>query len=276
MNNKLISLQSPLPTCLQLDHHVNNLRQQQQKQSLVSLFHVHQRSFFTCLPFNNNNPTTLSSVSSSCSVLDNDDSSSLNLLSCSTDDDDVRIVAVVGEGAISPLKIASWTNVLLHTAERLKWVDENYEMLVFTDDVLESDAALQKELTSANILLIISVTKQESVEWIQRYSRNIPNIVCFDSSPVLQNKLGGSFVPTEVKGSSHSHTPIYNILVSPNGEFPNETEKQRLVSALDRCCIKEWELFDVDNSQCNDPPLGLPEGSRLHTTVMAKTEFDDI
>ncbi|GJW16439.1 violaxanthin de-epoxidase, chloroplastic [Tanacetum coccineum] len=66
------------------------------------------------------------------------------------------------------------------------------------------------------------------------------------------------------------------VLVSPNGEYPNETEKDRLVSALDRCCIKEWELFDVDNCQCNDPPLGLPEGSRLHTTVKAKTKFVDI
>ncbi|GKA99498.1 violaxanthin de-epoxidase, chloroplastic [Tanacetum coccineum] len=56
------------------------------------------------------------------------------------------------------------------------------------------------------------------------------------------------------------------VLVSPNGEYPNETEKQRLVSALDRCCIKEWELFDVDNCECSGPPLGLPEGSRLHTT----------
>nr|GEZ54787.1 violaxanthin de-epoxidase, chloroplastic [Tanacetum cinerariifolium] len=139
-------------------------------------------SFFPCLPYNNNNnptTTTLCSVSSSSSVLNNDD-------------DDVRIVAIVGEGAISPLKSASWTNVLLHTADRLKWVNESYEMLVFTDDVLESNAALQKELTSANILLIVSLTKQESVEWIQSYSRNIRNIVCFDSSPVLQNKLGGS------------------------------------------------------------------------------------
>ncbi|GJR75088.1 violaxanthin de-epoxidase, chloroplastic [Tanacetum coccineum] len=59
------------------------------------------------------------------------------------------------------------------------------------------------------------------------------------------------------------------ILVSPNGEYTNETEKERLVSALDRCCIKEWELFDVDNCQCNDPPMGLPEGSRFTTTLTA-------
>ncbi|GKE90461.1 violaxanthin de-epoxidase, chloroplastic [Tanacetum coccineum] len=37
----------------------------------------------------------------------------------------------------------------------------------------------------------------------------------------------------------------YAVLVSPNGEYPNETEKERLVSALDRCCIKEWVLFDT-------------------------------
>ncbi|GKF13493.1 violaxanthin de-epoxidase, chloroplastic [Tanacetum coccineum] len=59
------------------------------------------------------------------------------------------------------------------------------------------------------------------------------------------------------------------VLVSPNGEYPNETEKERLVSALDRCCIKEWELFDVDNCQCNDPPLGLREGSHFTTTLTA-------
>nr|GEV15618.1 ubiquitin carboxyl-terminal hydrolase 26 [Tanacetum cinerariifolium] len=182
--NNVISLRSP--HTFRHDHlhyhHVNN-NIRQQKQSLVSLFHLHQTSFFICLPFNiKNNPTTtttLSSVSSSSSsVLDNDDPSSLNLLSCSSDadNDEVRIVAVLGEGAISPLKSASWTNVLLHTTDRLKWVDENNEMLVFTDNVLESNAAIQKELTSASILLIVSVMKQDSVEWIQRYSQNIPSI----------------------------------------------------------------------------------------------------
>ena len=35
--------------------------------------------------------------------------------------------------------------------------------------------------------------------------------------------------------------------MSPNGEYPNESEKGSLVSALDIFCIKEWELFDVDN-----------------------------
>ncbi|KAK9077686.1 hypothetical protein SSX86_006023 [Deinandra increscens subsp. villosa] len=459
--------------------------------------------------------------------------------SCSTEPHNVvnhvRIVAVVGEGALSPLKSASWLDVMSHTAERLKWIDDEYEMLVYTDNITKSDPNvqnLQKVLSTANILLIVSVTKPESVEWIQRYSQNIPNIVCFDSSPALVNKLGGSLVPVEkqsgiftkfnkktketkelaqtiseawvrhnsddirfclliivnayikpvpvlknlraqgfstlncmvkncgrqvlnclldpncrkalqclnqcspvdqvcnyqciasyespileefslcvlqkhncldldakipekpyvppmvnFRGEMLSHemaedlfvgwlgdldwswrvvagqNPAYDqfpcqyqlfyrgkargsfwyepvfqvktldgklvwrrrkyrvkrgkvagtfhfsvldngvvsneywtivdvsedfswglfhytgaarvagqsytgaVLVSPNGEYPNEKEKERLVSALDRCCIKEWELFDVDNCSCEDPPLGLPEGSRLHTTV---------
>lgn len=444
-------------------------------------------------------------------------------------------MAVVGEGALSPLKSASWLDVMLHTAERLKWVDEEYEMLVYTDNILKSDTPVQnleRDLMTASILLIVSVTKQDSVEWIQRYSQNIPNIVCFDSSPALENKLGGSFVPREKKSTifsklnkktketvelaqtiseawvrhnsddirfciliiinsyikpvpilknlraqgfstlncmvkncgrqvlnclldpncrkalqclnqcspvdqvcnyqciasyespileefslcvlqkhncldldakipekpyvppmvnfqgkilSHEmaedlflgwlgkldwswrvvagqnpaydqfpcqyqlfyrgkargsfwYEPVFQVktldgklvwrrrkyrvkrgkvagtfyfsvldngvvsneywtivdvsedfswglfhysgaarvagqsytgavLVSPNGEYPSEIEKERLNSALGRCCIKEWELFDVDNCSCKDPPLGLPEGSRLHTTV---------
>ncbi|GFY87164.1 violaxanthin de-epoxidase-like protein [Actinidia rufa] len=57
------------------------------------------------------------------------------------------------------------------------------------------------------------------------------------------------------------------VLVSPNGEYPNERERLRLGSALDRCGIKEWELFTVDNCSCKDPPLGLPEGSSLHCKI---------
>ncbi|KAI3692618.1 hypothetical protein L6452_32438 [Arctium lappa] len=427
----------------------------------------------------------------------------------------VRIVAVVGEGALSPLKSASWLDVMIHTAERLKWVDDQYEMLVFTDNISKSN---QKELTTAaNILLVVSVTNPEPVEWIRRYSQKIPNVICFDSSPALENKLGGSFVNKKTKETaktiseswirynsddirfcllliinsyikpvpvlknlraqgfstlncmvkncgiqvlnclldpncrkalqclnqcspvdqvcnyqciasyespileefslcilqkhncldldakipekpvvppmvkfrdeplSHEiaedlfigwlgkmewswrvvagqnpaydqfpcqyqlfyrgkakgsfwYEPVFQVktldgklvwrrrkyrvkrgkvvgtfhfsvldngvvsnenwtivdvaddlswglfhysgaarvagqsytgavLVSPNGEYPNDSEKDGLLSALGRCCIKEWELFDVDNCSCSNPPLGLPEGSRLHTTA---------
>nr|XP_043630755.1 violaxanthin de-epoxidase, chloroplastic [Erigeron canadensis] len=174
------------------------------------------------------NPTTLTTYYCHASVLQtNDDggtsysngvtTSSLtseNYSSlCSTDDnnnningEDVRIVGVVGEGAVSPLKSASWLDVMLHTAERLKWVDDTYNMLAFTDNFPQSNALqdLQRELRTANILLVVSVTKPESVDWIQRHSENVPNVICFDSSPTLQNKLGGSFVPREKTGNLFS------------------------------------------------------------------------
>ncbi|KAK2631553.1 hypothetical protein EUGRSUZ_L02754 [Eucalyptus grandis] len=41
----------------------------------------------------------------------------------------------------------------------------------------------------------------ETVKWIERNSRNIQNIISFDSSPGLSNKLGGSVVQTETKGT---------------------------------------------------------------------------
>lgn len=57
------------------------------------------------------------------------------------------------------------------------------------------------------------------------------------------------------------------VLVSPDGAYPDETQRQRLSSALDRCDIKEWELYTVDNFSCQNPPLGLPEGSGLHNKI---------
>lgn len=57
------------------------------------------------------------------------------------------------------------------------------------------------------------------------------------------------------------------VLVSPDGQYPAEREKDRLISALDRCGIKEWELFNVDKCSCEGPPLGLPERSSLHSKI---------
>ncbi|KAJ0098182.1 hypothetical protein Patl1_27629 [Pistacia atlantica] len=120
-------------------------------------------------------------------------------------DTPVRIVAVVGDGSVSPLKCATWQEVMLHTVKRLKWVDEGYEMVVFTDNLSHSSdqtvVNLQKELNHADILLIVAVTDQESVEWIQENSRNVPNIISFDSSLNLLNKLGGTYVHSETKGT---------------------------------------------------------------------------
>ncbi|KAF9618572.1 hypothetical protein IFM89_002267 [Coptis chinensis] len=60
------------------------------------------------------------------------------------------------------------------------------------------------------------------------------------------------------------------VLVSPNGEYPDEIEKEKLISTLEKCGIKEWELYIVDNCSCQDPPLGIPEGSTLHIKIEVK------
>ncbi|CAK9137994.1 unnamed protein product [Ilex paraguariensis] len=93
-------------------------------------------------------------------------------------------------------------------AKRLKWVDEGFEMLVFTDNLLQQNGGtvenLQKELACADILLIVAVTKQDSVKWVQANSQNVPNIICFDSSPIATNKLGGTYIQRETKESIFS------------------------------------------------------------------------
>ncbi|OMO51031.1 hypothetical protein CCACVL1_30060 [Corchorus capsularis] len=78
-------------------------------------------------------------------------------------------------------------------------------MVVFTDNFHQSNEQivmnLQKELLSADILVVVAVKDEDSVKWIQANSRNIPNIIFFESHHDLVNKLGGSYVQSEVKGS---------------------------------------------------------------------------
>ncbi|KAL2521407.1 violaxanthin de-epoxidase-related [Forsythia ovata] len=124
----------------------------------------------------------------------------------------VRIVALVGEGSVSPLKSTPWTEVMCHTAKRLKWVDEGYEMLVFTDNFCQSNdetiGHLREALNLANILMIVAVTNEQPVKWVQANFQVVPNVICFDSSPALTNKLGGSIIQTETKGSIFSKLPL--------------------------------------------------------------------
>lgn len=65
------------------------------------------------------------------------------------------------------------------------------------------------------------------------------------------------------------------VLVSQDGMYPNKSHSERLASALDRCSIKEWELFTVDNCSCQNPPLGLPEGSSLHYQIKVGEDIKD-
>ncbi|EPS71232.1 hypothetical protein M569_03524, partial [Genlisea aurea] len=111
----------------------------------------------------------------------------------------VKIVAIVGAGSVSPIKSTPWYDVMLHTAKKLKWIDEAFEMVVFTDTCHQADDPEMKQhlhhsITSADIILIVAVTDEQSAKWIQLSSRNVKNVVSFDSSPSLSNKLGGSVV----------------------------------------------------------------------------------
>lgn len=66
------------------------------------------------------------------------------------------------------------------------------------------------------------------------------------------------------------------VLVTPDGSYPGEKERERLQSALEKCGIKEWELFAVDNCSCENPPLGIPQGSRLHSRISIIKEQDSV
>jgi hypothetical protein len=46
-----------------------------------------------------------------------------------------------------------------------------------------------------------------------------------------------------------------------------------LASALEKCGIKNWELYMVDNCSCIGAPLGTPERSKLHYQVAPGKEI---
>ncbi|KAL9275657.1 Violaxanthin de-epoxidase, chloroplastic-like protein [Drosera capensis] len=147
----------------------------------------------------------------------------------------VTVVAVVGAGSVSPLKGASWEEVMLHTAERLRWIEESFEMLVFTDNSCRSDDEmtqnLLKKLQLAYVLVVVSVNNPDSVKWIQIHSRNIPNIICFESSSALTNKLGGYLISDQMRGNIFSG--VANISGSMNAKGRTEVI-QTVAEAWDR------------------------------------------
>ncbi|KAH9603246.1 hypothetical protein KSS87_004205 [Heliosperma pusillum] len=152
----------------------------------------------------------------------------------------VKIVSIYGEGSISPLQSTPWQDVLLHTAERLKWIDEDYEMLAFSDNFGETSetmaSSLEKEIAHADILLVVAVTRQETVKWIKDLAQKVANVICFESSPELVNKLGGTFINTEIKGGS------FGKLL----DFPVSKEVKKNTEAVQT--IKEaWERHNSDD-----------------------------
>ncbi|KAK6150538.1 hypothetical protein DH2020_015470 [Rehmannia glutinosa] len=151
----------------------------------------------------------------------------------------VRIVALVGEGSVSPLNSTPWYDVMLHTAEKLKWVDEGFEMSVFTDNSCRADdrtiVQLRQALSQANILIIVAVTNQESVKWIRSNSQDVSNVICFDSSPTLTNKLGGSLVQTKAEGNIFSKLPL------PKSKKLKESEE--IVQSV----FESWDRHNSDD-----------------------------
>ncbi|ONK59396.1 uncharacterized protein A4U43_C08F6000 [Asparagus officinalis] len=70
-------------------------------------------------------------------------------------------------------------------------------MLVFTDKSIKFDDnldILQMELAHSDMLVIVAVNDHKSIVWLQKNSQSIPNVICFESSLSLSNKLGGKFI----------------------------------------------------------------------------------
>ncbi|KAL9232642.1 hypothetical protein vseg_007727 [Gypsophila vaccaria] len=152
----------------------------------------------------------------------------------------VKIVSIFGEGSISPLQSTPWQDVLLHTVGRLKWIDEGYEMHVFSDTVIQTSesmaSSLEKEIAHADILLVVAVNRQESVKWVKNHVQNISNVMCFGSSPDLANKLGGDVVDAEIKGN------MFSKLVG----FPVSEEEKNKTQVV-QSATEAWERHNSDD-----------------------------
>lgn len=50
------------------------------------------------------------------------------------------------------------------------------------------------------------------------------------------------------------------LICTPSGSVPEDpAAMQRINAALDRCGIRSWEMFDVNNDCCSDAPLSVPD-----------------
>ncbi len=50
------------------------------------------------------------------------------------------------------------------------------------------------------------------------------------------------------------------VLVTADGKWPAPDQEEALEDALQKCGIKRWELYKVDNSSTAAAPLTVPEG----------------
>ncbi|KAL9340538.1 hypothetical protein Peur_066757 [Populus x canadensis] len=201
-----------------------------------------------------------------------------------------RIVTIVGSGSISPVKCTPRLTVksyiglarlLLSSPPKIsqenvinacKKIEVEYEMLVFTDDQYQSKdqtETLLKALSCADILLIVAITDQESVKWIQTEYKSLPKInetsgyllekhleflsqKTSDSTDAVQTKNNCLELAAKVpekpyvspmaktaevlfvgeRQKVHFGTSQFSrtVLFSPDGAYPAEKESKRLVS----------------------------------------------
>ncbi|KAL3156924.1 Vitamin D3 receptor [Trebouxia sp. C0009 RCD-2024] len=59
------------------------------------------------------------------------------------------------------------------------------------------------------------------------------------------------------------------VLLTPDGKWPAADQEDALEAALQKCGIKRWELYKVDNSSTLEAPLTIPEGPMK--TLQAET-----
>ncbi|GAB4848309.1 hypothetical protein Ancab_002976, partial [Ancistrocladus abbreviatus] len=125
-------------------------------------------------------------------------------------------------------------------AKQLKWVDEGFDMLVFSDDACCSNDKraenLRRELQCADILVVISVTSQEPVKWIKDHSGSIRNIICFESSTMLMNKLGGSVISHEMRGN-----------ISSKVQGISQSSKIKEQKEVVRAITEAWDRHNSDD-----------------------------
>ena len=62
----------------------------------------------------------------------------------------------------------------------------------------------------------------------------------------------------ELNGSGSMHAGA--VLVTPDGKWPAADQEDALEAALQKCGIKRWELYRVDNSSTLQAPLTISEG----------------
>ncbi|KAF9609373.1 hypothetical protein IFM89_015670 [Coptis chinensis] len=207
--------------------HLQNHRIPIFKTSLPSLSQ-HRKTACFPIPMFSSPKAAFHGVSKITAVLDTKEETSVRT-------SPVRIMALFGEESVSPLKCAPWEEVMVHTANKLKWVDEGFEMCVFSDNIARFDEGkiedLRSNLSQTDILMVVAVTNQEAINWIQENTKKISNIICFESSPALTNKLGGLSLHTEVKGSLFSKV---SSIIQGNSTTESKEVAQTVSEAWDR------------------------------------------